>query len=124
MWKRVLQLTVLIAVGAITYLNISYWQDPAYWRRWWDLMTNLSPEHMNFSPVTAVQSDRVHFLPEADAASPTISLEALDAATISAQTRGDTDGPNIVITSDEITIHARGDSREWIEVSACLATPL
>ena len=104
MWKRILQLTVLFAVGAITYLNISYWQDPAYWRRWWDLMTNLSPEHMNFSPVTAVQSDRVYFLPEADASSSSISPEALDAAQAWAASQG---------SFSLVVVHRGEVLREW-----------
>jgi CubicO group peptidase (beta-lactamase class C family) len=67
---------VLLVAGTV-WLNVDYWRDPVYWRRWWDLVTHLEPDHMNFSPTAAVQSSRVYFPPRAAAGDLTVEPGAL-----------------------------------------------
>jgi len=80
MFKRLLQLTFLSLVIGFGYLSFDYWQDPPYWRRWWDLITHPQPDRMNFSPTVAIQSGRSQFLPRAMPGEETISIAALDDA--------------------------------------------
>jgi CubicO group peptidase (beta-lactamase class C family) len=44
----------LLVVGSV-YLNVDYWRDPIYWRRWWDTVTHLQPDHFAFEPTEDVQ---------------------------------------------------------------------
>lgn len=80
MWKRIgLALASLLLAGAV-YTAFDYARDPLYWQRWWDLVSNTGPEHMNFHPTEAVQSSRTYLPPLAAARGLTISAEALDRA--------------------------------------------
>ncbi len=78
--KRAIFLLTVLGLAGIAYLNYQYLQDPPYWRRWWDLVTHLEPDHMNFSPTVAVQSERAFFLPAADSQTLSVSASALTAA--------------------------------------------
>lgn len=82
MIKRFLQLLGLLCLTGFIYLNINYWDDPIFWRRWWDTVTHLEPDHMNFSPTVRVQSSSIHELPVADRDTLTIAPEALRAAEV------------------------------------------
>jgi CubicO group peptidase (beta-lactamase class C family) len=78
--KRSLQIIGIGLLLGFTWLNIDYWRDPPFWRRWWDTVTHLQPDHMNFSPTVGLQSSRPVALPVADAAARDVSSEALRAA--------------------------------------------
>lgn len=80
MLKRLLQVFAVLLVAGFVYLNVDYWQDPAYWRRWWDLVTHPQADRMNFSPVTEIQSHRTWFPPRAPAGEESIDPRALDEA--------------------------------------------
>lgn len=80
MTRRLLQLLGLLLLAGFVYLNVDYWRDPVYWRRWWDIVTHLEPDYMNFSPTAALGSGRPVALPRAAAAGRSISTEALAAA--------------------------------------------
>lgn len=80
MIKRFFQFIGVLFIGGFIYLNISYWQDPLFWRRWWDTVTHLEPDHMNFSPTVGFQSSNIYALPMADSGALTIAPEALRAA--------------------------------------------
>ena len=80
MRKRLGQLLVLTLLAGFIYLNVDYWSDPVYWRRWWDIVTHMAPDHMNFSPTASVGSRTIYELPVADASALTISPDALRAA--------------------------------------------
>ncbi|MEO7386314.1 MAG: serine hydrolase, partial [Gammaproteobacteria bacterium] len=55
----------------------SYWQDPPFWRRWWNILTHLSPDHMDFRPTAAVGGGPVLVLPMARSDDVTVSSAAL-----------------------------------------------
>ena len=78
--KRLGQLFGLLLIAGFVILNIDYWNDPVYWRRWWDIVTHLEPDHMNFSPTASVESGEIYALPVANAGTLTIAPEALRAA--------------------------------------------
>ena len=80
MIKRFFQLLGLLCLAGFIYLNVNYWDDPIFWRRWWDTVTHLEPDHMNFSPTVRVQSSSIHELPVADRDMLTVAPEALRAA--------------------------------------------
>ncbi|MGI9330181.1 MAG: serine hydrolase domain-containing protein, partial [Gammaproteobacteria bacterium] len=85
MLKRMLQIACLVLVTGFAFLNFDYWQDPAYWRRWWDLITHPQADRMNFSPTVGIQSDRSNFLPQVMPGEETISAAALNDAQAFAQ---------------------------------------
>jgi CubicO group peptidase (beta-lactamase class C family) len=78
--KRLGQLLGLFFLLGFIYLNIDYWSDPMYWRRWWDIVTHMSPDHMNFSPTASVKSRDIYELPVADVRDLTIAPDALRTA--------------------------------------------
>jgi CubicO group peptidase (beta-lactamase class C family) len=80
MLKRTFQLIGVLALAGFIYLNISYWDDPAFWRRWWDTVTHLAPDYMSFSPTVGIGSDAISALPTAPADGVTVAPEALRAA--------------------------------------------
>ncbi|WP_101757404.1 hypothetical protein [Oceanicoccus sp. KOV_DT_Chl] len=73
--KRVFIAALLLI---FVHLNVSYWQDPIFWRRWWDLVTHLDPAYMNYKPVETVASTEPFIIPEAKQS--TIAAGALDQA--------------------------------------------
>jgi len=75
--RRFFQFLGLLFLAGFIYLNINYWNDPIYWRRWWDIMTHLEPDHMNFSPTVSIESRQINELPIADQDSRTIVPAAL-----------------------------------------------
>lgn len=77
--KILLRAAGILVLGGFIYLNIDYWQDPPYWRRWWDLVTNLEPDYMNFSPTAVLASSQPKPLDYAPAAERTVSPAALQA---------------------------------------------
>ncbi len=74
------KLVFLALLAAAAWLNIDYWRDPVYWRRWWDTLTHLEPDYLNLSPTVVIQSGRSAFLPAASADELTIDPEALHRA--------------------------------------------
>jgi CubicO group peptidase (beta-lactamase class C family) len=69
-------LAVLLVIGA-SVVSWSYWQDPPFWRRWWNVLTHLSPDHMDFRPTVAIGGGPVRELPAAQGDGQTISSAAL-----------------------------------------------
>jgi CubicO group peptidase (beta-lactamase class C family) len=80
MVKQLFRLLGVLCVAGFIYLNANYWDDPVFWRRWWNTVTHLEPDYMNFSPTTGVRSSHIHDLPMADSNKLTVSPEALRAA--------------------------------------------
>lgn len=72
---------VLLVIAAAIGFNLVYWNDSVYWQRWWDTMTHLQPDHMNFSPTVTVGGKGEPFeLPVASPGGTTIPDGALRAA--------------------------------------------
>jgi len=67
-------LVVLACAGIVSW---SYWQDPPFWRRWWIVLTHLSPDHMDFRPTAPVGGGPVFELPVATPEGLTIAPAAL-----------------------------------------------
>lgn len=80
MIRRSFQLIGVLFAAGFVYLMVDYSRDPAYWQRWWDLLTNLEPDHMNFRPTVVIESDAPIDLPHADKGGQTIGKAALDEA--------------------------------------------
>jgi CubicO group peptidase (beta-lactamase class C family) len=74
MMRRVVAGLVLAALAVVSW---SYWQDPPFWRRWWIVVTHLSPDHMDFRPTAAVGGGPVYELPVARADGLTVAPAAL-----------------------------------------------
>lgn len=70
----------LALLAAFVYLNVDYWQDPIYWRRWWDTMTHMQPDYLNLEPLEDVPGGPAIPLPVASAGARTISDAALQEA--------------------------------------------
>lgn len=79
MMKRTGQILGILLIAGFVYLNINYWSDPIFWRRWWVTMTDTDPANMNFSPTVSLGSETASELPVADQDSLTVSPEALRA---------------------------------------------
>lgn len=80
MISRVSRFLGLLCLAGFVYLGVNYWQDPVFWRRWWDTVTHLEPDHMNFSPTVGFHSSTIRELPVADSASLSVEPDALRAA--------------------------------------------
>lgn len=65
---------VLAAAGVVSW---SYWQDPPFWRRWWNIVTHLSPDYMDFRPTVTIGGGAVRELPSAQGDGLTIAPSAL-----------------------------------------------
>jgi CubicO group peptidase (beta-lactamase class C family) len=65
---------VVIGAGVVSW---SYWQDPPFWRRWWNVVTHLSPDHMDFRPTVTIGGGPVREFPAAQGDGLTISPAAL-----------------------------------------------
>lgn len=68
--------------GALLLLGLviagaGYWQDRVYWRRWWNVVTHLEPDYMDFRPLAAVGGGPVAELPRARPDGLTVPAEAL-----------------------------------------------
>jgi CubicO group peptidase (beta-lactamase class C family) len=74
MLRRTVVVLVLASLGVVSW---SYWQDPPFWRRWWIILTHLSPDHMDFRPTAPVGGGPVHELPVAAPDALTIAPAAL-----------------------------------------------
>ena len=61
--QRVALLALLVGGGVVSG---SYWQDPPFWRRWWIILTHLSPDHMDFRPTAEIGGGPVLDLPVAE----------------------------------------------------------
>ena len=70
----------LLCLAGFIYLNVNYWQDPVFWPRWWDTVTHLEPDYLNFSPTVGFHSSTIRELPVADSASLSVEPDALRAA--------------------------------------------
>lgn len=65
MGKRLLRVALLALLVSGSVVSWSYWQDPLFWRRWWVIVTHLSPDHMDFRPTAAIGGGPVQELPSA-----------------------------------------------------------
>jgi CubicO group peptidase (beta-lactamase class C family) len=77
MRKKLFSLAVLIGFVA---LNISYWDDPIFFRRWWDTLTHPDPAYENFYPTELVSGASETLIPVASLEDRTIEQAALDDA--------------------------------------------
>jgi len=77
MHARLLRGAVLLILLGAGIVSWSYWQDPTFWRRWWVIVTHLSPEHMDFRPTVAIGGGPVLELPVARPDGLTIAPAAL-----------------------------------------------
>jgi CubicO group peptidase (beta-lactamase class C family) len=71
-------LLVLALAGAA--LGYFYAQDPVYWRRWWNIVTHLDPDYLDFSPLATMGGGPVAELPRARPDGLTVPSAALRAA--------------------------------------------
>ncbi len=69
-----------LLLAGLVYLNVDYWRDPPYWRRWWDTMTHMQPDYLNLAPLEEVAAGTVPALPVAARAERSIDEAALRAA--------------------------------------------
>jgi len=67
---------VLLVAGA-GIVSWAYWQDPPFWRRWWNVLTHLSPDYMDFRPTVSVGGGPVREVPVANDEGLTIAPAAL-----------------------------------------------
>jgi CubicO group peptidase (beta-lactamase class C family) len=68
-------LVVLLASAGV--VSWSYWQDPPFWRRWWNILTHLEPDHMDFRPTAQIGGGPVRELPVAKPDGLTVAPAAL-----------------------------------------------
>ena len=54
MGKWVVRVLGASLLAGFVYLNVDYWRDPVYWRRWWDTMTHMQPDYLNLKPLEEV----------------------------------------------------------------------
>lgn len=66
-----------LLLAGFAYLNVDYWRDPPYWRRWWDTMTHLEPDYLNLAPLEEVSGGEGTALPVAGAGERTVGEQAL-----------------------------------------------
>lgn len=79
--RRLLFRTIgLLLLAGLVYLNVDYWRDPVYWRRWWDTMSHLQPDYMNLKPLEVVAAGPAAPLPVAGDGERSIADQALRAA--------------------------------------------
>ncbi len=69
-----------LALFGFVALNISYWDDPIFYRRLWDTLTHPDPSYENFSPTEWVSGSAEVILPKATPATQTIAQNVLDDA--------------------------------------------
>lgn len=69
--------TLVLLVVCAGVVSWSYWQDPPFWRRWWIILTHLSPDHMDFRPTASVGGGPVLDLPVAKPEGLTVAPAAL-----------------------------------------------
>lgn len=67
----------LLLVAGFAWLNVDYWRDPAYWRRWWDTMTHMQPDYLNLAPLAEVAAAPAPPLPVAAPGAHTVGEAAL-----------------------------------------------
>ncbi|MBM4197862.1 MAG: serine hydrolase [Gammaproteobacteria bacterium] len=68
------------ALACFVWLNVDYWRDPVYWRRWWDTMSHMDAEYLNLAPLDAVAAEPAPPLAAAAGDGLTVSESALRAA--------------------------------------------
>lgn len=85
MGKFIGRATLLVLAAGFAYLNVDYWSDPPYWRRWWDTMTHLQPDYLNLAPLEEVSAAAAPGLPVAGPGQRTIDEAALRAAELYAE---------------------------------------
>jgi len=78
--KMILRALGALLLAGFVYLNVDYWRDPVYWRRWWDTMSHMQPDYLNLAPLEAVPGGSDAPLPAAAGGERTISTAALRAA--------------------------------------------
>jgi CubicO group peptidase (beta-lactamase class C family) len=71
---------LLTLLAGFAYLNVDYWRDPSFWRRWWDTMTHLEPDYLNLAPLEEVPAGTSARLPVARPGQGSIDDAALRAA--------------------------------------------
>ncbi|MGI9307773.1 MAG: serine hydrolase domain-containing protein [Gammaproteobacteria bacterium] len=74
------KLLLLVLLAGFAWFNVLYWQDTAFWRRWWDTVTHLEPDRLNLSPTEVIGPGAVRQLPVASGDSRTIDPAALQAS--------------------------------------------
>ena len=80
MGRLVVRALGVLLLAGFAYLNVDYWRDPVYWRRWWDTMSHMQPDYLNLQPLEQVPGGERVPLPVATAAERTIADDALRAA--------------------------------------------
>lgn len=80
MGRIVMRVIGIALLAGFVYLNVDYWRDPVYWRRWWDTMTHMQPDYLNLKPLDDVAARPAPPLPAATGAERTVTDEALRAA--------------------------------------------
>lgn len=73
----VARMVTLALLGGFAWLNVEYWRDPPYWRRWWDTVSHPDPAYLNLAPLEAVPGSDRPALPVAADPTRTISGDAL-----------------------------------------------
>lgn len=69
-----------IVLGIFVVASVVYWSDAPFWRRWWNTLTHLDPDYMDFRPTAAVQVPASVDLPVAGEGGLSIREDALRAA--------------------------------------------
>jgi len=77
MGKTAWRVAGVLLLAGVVYLNVDYWRDPVYWRRWWDTMTHMSPDYLNLAPLAEVAAAPVPALPVAGPGERTVAEAAL-----------------------------------------------
>lgn len=77
MRRIVSRAAALLLLAGVAWLNVDYWRDPVYWRRWWDTMTHMQPDYLNLAPLAEVAAAPAPPLPAAAPGARTVSEAAL-----------------------------------------------
>jgi len=66
-----------LLVAGLVVAATGYAQDPIYWRRWWNIVTHLEPDYLDFRPLAALGGGPVAELPRARPGGLTVPAAAL-----------------------------------------------
>jgi CubicO group peptidase (beta-lactamase class C family) len=80
MGRLVVRVAGALLLAGFAWLNVEYWRDPVFWRRWWDTMTHMQPDYLNLGPLEVVAAGSAPALPVAGSGERSIAADALRAA--------------------------------------------